>query len=176
MQAKRFLLSEFELLRATNHISKTWGGSRLGNIGQVGVYHDEDGRLRPDTCGTYLRQFLISVELQDDNAYPLPGEETVGKAWRIRMGFCQTNITRAPSGGFTLEIGPMALSLCGTVEHVVGLVECMLGNAPERENKLERWLDQVIRWREERTAIALDITALIREDVLAHQMEEALID
>ena len=52
----------------------------------------------------------------------------------------------------------------------------MVGRVAERQAKLEHWHRSVVAWREQRTPIALDITAFIRDDVLVHQLATGMID
>ena len=171
-----FPLSEFELLRASNTISARHGGTHLGTIGSVNAWRKSDGEIELYTGGTYRNQWLISVDLVDQAA---PFGEAVPPghhAWQIRMGFCQTQIQRAPNGGFPLTIDSLLLSQCPTVEHVAQLFNCMRGKQDERQEKLSHWYRQVQEWREARTPIAVDIRSFIREDVLRHELAQGRID
>jgi hypothetical protein len=171
-----FSLCEFELLRATNAVSKYKGGCRVGNVGSIHAWTDDDGELHADaTGGTYRNQWVISVELHDDAA---PFDDTVAAGdhlWRVRTGFCQTNITRAPNGGWGLDLPSELIALAPTVGHLQDLWDCQLGKSDERENKLDSWLSSVRAWRERHQAIVLDVNALVREKALDYSLERALI-
>jgi hypothetical protein len=169
-----FSLCEFELLRATNAIAKQWGGRRLGSVGEVEMYAD-DGGQHLYTRGTYQNQWLISVELTDEAAPFGAKVAPQDHAWQIRLGFCQTTISRAPNGGWTLTIPSDLLCLCPSCEHVVDLFEAMLGAQEERQHKLELWHQSVTAWRERQQPIILAINAFIRPDALEYALLEGQI-
>lgn len=150
------LLTEFELLRALNEVSARYGGSRVGGAGMIEMWHEDDGELRLSGGGwTFRNQWLISVELE--GSFP---------EWTVRLGFCQTNITRAPRGGFELYVGSSLLALCNVADDVVDLVKCMFGTSAERQSSLENWYDHVTAWRAQRTgtqAAVWEMNSLVRQ-------------
>jgi hypothetical protein len=133
-----------QMLEAVNEINKRWGGCHIGLV---------EG---------YRNQWLISAELRDTGSESIfqvfrsfaamsgrskemakIEEETGGTLYWIRLGFCQTNITRAPDGGFTLKIEHDVLAKCRTVEHVIMYFRSMMGDADEQRWKREQWKEAV---------------------------------
>jgi hypothetical protein len=172
-----FSLSEFELLRGTNAVSCQRGGCWVGNVGAVHAWTGEDGEVEADaTGGTYRNQWVVSVELHDDAA-PFGGDVAPGDhEWRVRTGFCQTSIQRAPNGGWSLELPKELVAMAPTVGHLQDLWGCQLGKSDERQAKLDRWLQSVQSWRENHQVFLLDMNALVREAALDYSMERALIE
>jgi hypothetical protein len=111
------------------------------------------------------------VELTDEAAPFGAKVAPQDHAWQIRLGFCQTTISRAPNGGWTLTIPSDLLCLCPSCEHVVDLFEAMLGAQEERQHKLELWHQSVTAWRERQQPIILAINAFIRPDALEYATE-----
>lgn len=126
-ETHQFWLNEFELLRAVNAVSKRYGGCNVGQVGRV--YWRPD---RVTTGATFRNQWLISLELSNATRF----DANVPAQWEIRLGFCQTNITRAPRGGFEIVIESYPLSLCRTVDDAVAVVNCVFGKAQDRQFRI----------------------------------------
>lgn len=152
-------LTRLELLEACNRISLEYGGRALGCV------------------QGYRNQHLIAVELHDTSRWRPVGallgrpdlfdEDFFALHW-IRCGFCQSTITRAPDGGFSLTIDYDVLCRCRTPDHVAAYFETWLGALAEREEKLCRWERLVdaarIAWPDLAAAIRLTRQRKERED------------
>lgn len=188
-----FLLNEFELLRGINQVSKQDGGSLIGWDGSVGAvgyepeYIRDDGTVRPGhvwTGGhTYKRNRLISIELKDEAVHQYRGDVPNGRhAWKIRAGFCQSQITRAPRGGFDLELEPSILQFATSVDDVYDLFYCQVGPFAQRQEKIRSWFDRCV---EKAKAKYIGIPAgfglfttmhnIVHEDALSYAMQERTI-
>ena len=96
----------------------------------------------------------------------------------IRLGFCQTTVTRAPRGGFALEIGPDVLERCWTPEDVLRYFETWIGSAEERAGKLRAWEGRIANRganRDPRVGTAVLMVRTVQEQQIEDlQMEEVL--
>jgi len=168
MKDRLFYLNEFELLRAVNAVSQTYGGTRIGEVGHV------EWKKPVWTGRTYRNQWLISAELLDESR-GLFGEQDGRPSWSIRLGFCQTNITRAPKGGWAIEVKSDILALCRTVDDVVIAVEAHFGPGHARWRKADMLLTRL----EEQAAViathAWNMTAHVHADALLYAMEKRTI-
>ncbi len=151
------MLTRTQLLEACNLISLKYGGSRVGCV--MG----------------YRNQHLIAVELHDTRQInaalaALTGREPEPGEFYIRLGFCQTHITRAPDGGWSIWIGPEVLERCWTPEDVLAYFETMIGRQKEREQKLRAWNERMARRGTNRDARVGAAVLAVRE------MQEALAE
>src|SRR5690606_6562730 len=99
-----------------------------------------------------------------------------GHEWKIRFGFCQTQIQRSPVGGWDLWIPPELLALAIDVDDVVDLWDAMKGDEGRRMAGIERWVAHISA-KEERIGIPVlwDMAALIKEEGLVYAMERGTI-
>ncbi len=162
----RFWLNEFELLRAVNEVSRSHGGCRVGYVGHV--YWRENVSVG----GTYRNQWLISAELVDLARW---GNDEAVPQWSIRLGFCQTQIQRAPYGGFAIEVEPQVLSLCRSVDDVVQAVEAHFGKQEDRLCAAQRLWSRLKKEAELIPAPVWAMTAMVRGDALVYANETRTI-
>mgnify|MGYP001231075717 CR=1 FL=1 len=162
----RFWLNEFELLRAVNVVSRQRGGCHVGHVGRV---YWRPGKV--SVGATFRNQWLISAELVDVARWT---EITIPQ-WEIRLGFCQTSISRAPRGGFEVTVEPFPLSLCRTVDDAVAVVDCIFGKADARQDAADELWQRLTM---EAAAIPVPLwrlTSIVREDALAYAQENRTI-
>ena len=147
-------LSRYEILEACNDISKKYSGRNLGCV------------------QGYRNQWLISVELQDMRQFSMFGAMMSGftngenmfddvrdHVW-LRFGFCQTQITRAPDGGFELQIEYDELCRCRTISHITMLFESWIGLVEDRDRKYEQWEKAVDSCKVDDPGLALSFQML----------------
>jgi len=132
------MLTRLELLEACNEISKKYGGTSLGCVMGYRNQHLIAVELRDMTESSRMFRMVAAMKGIDDADLGDAEEEV----W-IRLGFCQSTITRAPRGGFTLTIDYDVLCKCRTTAHVIGYFETMIGKAAERDRKHELWKEMV---------------------------------
>lgn len=161
-------LTRAELLEACNTISVRWGGRHLGCV------------------QGYRNQWLIAVELRDMekmNATAAMISTMTGRrlemddldedyCW-IRCGFCQTQIKRAPPGGFELRIPFEVLCRCRSSDHIVAYFETWIGRKAERERKREQW-EEMVNQAQVEEDVPVDEENLARSFRVLKEMREVL--
>ena len=119
------MLNLCEMLSAVNKIAHQDGGRLVGTVGEF--YADPKGEIA--TGRTYSRQYLINVHVHTEHGEP-----------SIRFGFAQSNLARAPGGGYPLTLPGELLRQCETADDVLGLWQAMQGNTQDRLTHIQHWL------------------------------------